>query len=652
MLTISNITYRLGDRVLFDRASLSIPAGRKVGLVGRNGAGKSTLIRLLFGEIPLESGDIQINPNASIGHVSQEVPGDDRSLKQVVLDAHREMSSLTKEADTATDPDRIAEIHTRLADIGAHTAEARASTILKGLGFDEAAQVRPARSFSGGWRMRVALAATLFVEPDLLLLDEPTNYLDLEGVLWLETYIARYPYTVLLISHDRDLLNKAVTHIAHLSECKLTLYSGGYDDFERLRAEHITKAMAMKAKQEKQRRHMEAFVTRFKAKASKARQAQSRIKMLEKMKPIATLLTEETIPFQFPKPSPLSSPLFALEDAATGYGGPDILSNLSLRIDMDDRIALLGANGNGKSTFAKLLAGRLAATSGHVRRPKKLKIGYFAQHQLDELDGKQTPYEALKARVGIDMIEAKIRARLGSFGFGADKADREILSLSGGEKARLLFSLATLDAPQLLILDEPTNHLDVDSRQALVQALNEYDGAVLLISHDRHLVEATIDRLWLVQKGSVAPFDGDLSDYKRIILETEKKPKQDQATSRSKTASKEKQRQSAADARRFLKPLKDRISRLEDRLSKTEKALLALENALGDPAIYAPENKAKLLQISDKTQTLKAQKSDLEMGWLEAQDDLENALKNTQENAPDDAFNSQASDSQASGGTP
>ena len=623
MLSISNIVYRLGDRQLFDGASLHIPAGRKVGLVGRNGAGKSTLIRLMMGEIPLESGEIKIKPGARIGQVSQEAPSDERSLLQIVLDSHQEMADLHKEAETATNPDRIAEIHTRLADIGAHAAEARAASILHGLGFSAEAQARPASSFSGGWRMRVALAATLFVEPDLLLLDEPTNYLDLEGVMWLENYLARYPYTVLLISHDRDLLNKAVTHIAHLDNLRLASYTGGYDRFEKMRAEQLERQMALKSKQEAERRRLEEFVTRFKAKANKAKQAQSRVKMLERMSPVATMITEQTIPFQFPKPAPLSSPLIAIEEGSVGYGETTILSKLNLRLDMDDRIALLGANGNGKSTFAKLLSNRLKTMAGSLRKPKKLKIGYFAQHQLDELEGSQTPYDALKARVGEDMTEAKVRARLGSFGFGADKADRQITSLSGGEKARLLFAFATLDAPQLLILDEPTNHLDVDSREALAQALNDYDGAVLLISHDRHLVEATVDRLWIVSNGTVSPFDGDLSDYRRVIIETERTKK---APDQKSPDTKKDARKQSAQARQAIKPLRQAVEACEERLEKTEKALGVIEKALADPRLYEAEQADRLREISEKASALKAAKEKAEEAWLEAQEKLETAM--------------------------
>lgn len=624
MLHITNMTYRLGTRPLFEGATLHVPPGRKLGLVGRNGAGKSTLIRLILGQISPESGDVSVRPGARIGHVAQEAPSDERSLLQVVLDSDLERKRLLEEAETTTDPTRISDVHTRLADINSHTAEARAATILKGLGFDDRAQARPASSFSGGWRMRVSLASTLFLQPDLLLLDEPTNYLDLEGVIWLETYLSKYPYTVILISHDRDLLNKAVTHIAHLDECRLAAYTGGYDRFERMRVEAQERQMSLKTRQESERRRLQGFVDRFKAKASKARQAQSRVKALEKMKPVATIVTEETIPFQFPKPDALSSPLISLDDASTGYGDNVILKNLTLRVDMDDRIALLGANGNGKSTFAKLICNRISLFDGTYRKPKKLSIGYFAQHQLDELSPLKTPYESLREKLGIDMTEAKVRARLGGFGFGAEKADRAINTLSGGEKARLLFAFATLNAPHLLILDEPTNHLDIDSREALVHALNDYEGAVLLISHDRHLVEACVDRLWLVKDQSVLPFEGDLTDYKKILLETERSPHK----KNNKTGSgKKEERASAASARADIQPLKQAILKMEDRLDKAQSALDIIEKALGAPHLYKPGSEAKLQDLIQKSAGLKALLATTEEQWIRAQDKLDKASR-------------------------
>jgi ATP-binding cassette subfamily F protein 3 len=519
MLQISSLTYRIGARVLIDNASVTLPTGTKAGLVGRNGAGKSTLFRLITGELGPESGSVAVPRNARIGEVAQEAPSGPEPLVDVVLAADTERAQLLAEAETATDPHRIADIQTRLADIRAHSAEARAATILAGLGFDAAAQRRPCAEFSGGWRMRVALAAVLFAEPDLLLLDEPTNYLDLEGTLWLETYIARYPYSVLLISHDRDLLNRAVDTIVHLDQGKLTLYRGGYDSFDRQRRERQALEAKMAKKQEEQRAHMAAFVERFRAKASKARQAQSRLKALAKLQPIAALADESVTPFRFPDPArKVSPPIVVMDHASVGYApGKPVLRGLDLRIDDDDRIGLLGANGNGKSTFAKLVAGRLAASEGRFVRPGNLQVAYFAQHQLDELNPAHSAYDHVRALMP-DTPEAKVRARAGALGFVRAKMDTPARDLSGGEKARLLLGLATFGGANLLILDEPTNHLDIDSREALVQGLSEFSGAVILISHDRHLIEASVDRLWLVADGTVRPFDGDIDAYRNHVL--------------------------------------------------------------------------------------------------------------------------------------
>ncbi len=622
MLHINDITFRIADRLLFEEATVAVPAGHKVGLVGRNGAGKSTLLRMILKEIGPESGEINIQQTATVGHVGQEAPGGPQSLLQTVLSSNKELTSLLAEAETATDPNRIAEVHTRLADIGAHSAEARAASILAGLGFDAEAQSRPCSSYSGGWRMRVALACVLFNEPDLLLLDEPTNYLDLEGVMWLETFLRTYPYTVIIVSHDRDLLNKAVTHIIHLENGKLNSYTGGYDRFEEMRREQMERQMALKSKQEAERRHIEAFVERFRYKASKAKQAQSRVKALERMKPIATMLQSATVPFNFPKPDPLSSPLIVLEEATVGYeADKPVLNKLDLRVDMDDRIALLGANGNGKSTFAKLLSDKLKPMDGKVRKSRKLEIGYFAQHQLDELMPKASPYDHL-AKMMPDAIEAKVRARLGSFGFGVDKADRPVESLSGGEKARLMFAIATFKKPQLLIMDEPTNHLDVDSREALIHAVNNYDGAVLLISHDRHLVDACADRLWLVEGGNVKRFDGDLDDYRRHLLALragERAEKRGTKTADNRKAA----RQSAAEERKRLAPLKKAVEKAEAHIEELEQKIKRLEQKLADPKLYGPataNNQNRVTELQKTLGNLKTELGEAEAVWMSAEE--------------------------------
>ena len=520
MITIKELSLRLAGRLIIDGASASVPARHRVGLVGRNGSGKTTLLRLIAGELAPEQGSVNLPRNARIGTVAQEAPAGETSLLATVLQADRQRSHLLAELESTTDAHRIAEIHIRLADIGAHSAPARAATILAGLGFAQAAQDGPCSRLSGGWRMRVALAAVLFSDPDILLLDEPTNYLDLEGTIWLKSFIRNYRHTVLVVSHDRDFLNHAVNSILHLERGKLHLYSGDFDSFEQQRREKQFRLGKLREKQEGQRRHMQAFVDRFRYKQSKARQAQSRLKAIARMERIAEMIEDRVLPFSFPGPAkPLSPPLIRFEGVAVGYQpAQPVLRNIQLRIDPDDRIALLGRNGNGKSTFAKLLCGQLPIMAGAMSRHPKLITGYFAQHQLDELDGSRSPYDYLRSLMP-RATEAQRRARLGAYGFGSELSDTKCAALSGGETARLLFALAGFHAPHLLILDEPTNHLDIDSRTALVQALNDYPGAVVLISHDRHLIETTADRLLLVADGTVGTFEGDLDDYTEYVLE-------------------------------------------------------------------------------------------------------------------------------------
>src|SRR5436190_22939186 len=519
MLVIDDLTLRIAGRPLIEGACARVPAGARVGLVGRNGTGKTSLFRAITGDLAIEHGRIELPARFRIGRLAQEAPDGLENLVYTFLKADSERTRLLAEAETARDPHRIADIQSRLGDIGAHSAPARASQILAGLGFSHAEQQRPCAEFSGGWRMRVALAATLFAAPDLLLLDEPTNYLDLEATLWLEEHIARYPHNVMVISHDRDLLDNAVDWILHLEAGKLALYRGGYSRFERARRERQALDLKLGKKQEAERKRLTAFVDRFRAKATKARQAQSRLKLLAKLEPVAAVVAEEVRPIEIPAPEkPLSPPIIALDGVTVGYEpGRPVLRRLTLRIDDDDRIALLGANGNGKSTLVKLIAGRLAPMSGEVTRPQKLEVGYFAQHQLDELHEDEGAYLHLR-RLMPDAPEAKVRARAGAVGFSGAMADTPAGQLSGGEKARLLLGLATFGGPHLVVLDEPTNHLDIDSRSALIAAINDYPGAVILVSHDRYLIEACADRLLLVANGEVAPFDGDLDDYRRLVL--------------------------------------------------------------------------------------------------------------------------------------
>jgi ATP-binding cassette subfamily F protein 3 len=625
MLHINDLSFRIEGKPILDGATAGIPTGHKVGLVGRNGAGKTTLLKLIAGDLAPDAGSLTVPRSSRIGHIAQEAPGGEESLIDWVLAADTERASLLAESETATDPHRIAEIHERLADIDAHSAPARAAQILAGLGFSEEAQRRSCGALSGGWRMRVALASVLFLEPEVLLLDEPTNYLDLEGALWLESYLRTYPHTVLIVSHDRDLLNRAVTAILHLDRGKLTLYAGGYDDFEETRREKQRLELKLKKKQDDERRRMQVFIDRFKAKATKAAQAQSRVKALAKMQPIAAQMEARVAPFHLPQPAkPLASPLLRLEDVAVGYAADrPVLHGLSLRIDRDDRIALLGQNGNGKSTFAKLIAGKLAPLAGSLYGAKRVDVGYFAQHQLDELNPQATPYDHM-LKLMPEATEAQRRTRLGTYGFSADKADTKCANLSGGEKARLLLALAAFHAPHLLILDEPTNHLDVDSREALVHALMEYEGAVILISHDRHLIEACADRLWVVRDGRVLPYEHDIDAYRAELLAD--RGAGPRARSRDKTeaprAARADQRRVAADRRASLAPLKKAMQSAEKSVEALNAEIAKLDRLLADPDLYVRDaGRAKSAGI-ERGQLVK-RLGEAEETWLAASEAYE-----------------------------
>ncbi len=625
MITISDVSARIAGRLLLDHASVSLPAGTKAGLVGRNGAGKSTLFRVITGDLGAETGDVFIPKNARMGQVAQEAPATEESLIDIVLAADKERAALMLESETATDPGRIADIQMRLVDIDAHSAEARASSILAGLGFDQEAQLRPASSFSGGWRMRVALASVLFAEPDLLLLDEPTNYLDLEGTLWLEDYIRRYPYTVIIISHDRDLLNNAVNAIVHLDQKKLTFYRGGYDQFERQKAEADELQTKAKVKNDAARKHLQSFIDRFKAKASKAKQAQSRVKALERMGTVSSVIEDHVQPITFPEPEKQpASPIVAINGGAVGYEpGKPILKGLNLRIDNDDRIALLGSNGNGKSTFAKFISGRLAPESGDLRLAPSLKIGFFAQHQLDDLVPEDNPVEHVR-KLMPQAPEAKVRARVAQMGLATEKMATPAKDLSGGEKARLLMGLAAFHAPNLLILDEPTNHLDIDSRRALIEALNDYNGAVILISHDRHLIEATVDRLWLVNNGTVTTFEGDMDEYRDLIVSSGKK-KDEKIEVVIDGASKADQRKANAEKRASLAPLRKKINEVESLTAKLEKLIQALDKELGDPTLYEKAPAKAALKVKERGEAA-AKLADAEEQWLMLSSEYEEAM--------------------------
>jgi ATP-binding cassette subfamily F protein 3 len=622
MLSITDISVRIAGRLLIDHGSAQIVPGARVGLIGRNGAGKSTLFQAIRGELPLEAGAIAIPPRWRVGSLAQEAPNGPESLVDVVLKADLERDALQREADTARDPHRIAEIQTRLVDIDAHSAPARAAAILSGLGFSTADQARPCSEFSGGWRMRVALAATLFSAPDLLLLDEPTNYLDLEGTLWLEDHLANYPRTVIVISHDRDLLDTSVDQILHLDRGKLTLYRGSYSSYEEQRA---TKEMldAKHAKrQDAERKRLQAFVDRFKAKASKARQAQSRVKMLEKMKPVAALVRQDVREITFPAPEKmLSPPIIAVDEVSVGYDPKNpVLNRVTLRIDNDDRIALLGSNGNGKSTLVKLLANRLAPFSGRITRADKISIAYFAQHQLDELNEDGSPYDHVR-KLMPDAPETKVRGRTGAIGFSGKAGDTIVKSLSGGEKARLLLGLATFFGPNMIILDEPTNHLDIDSRAALAEAINEFPGAVIMVSHDRYLIESCADRLWVVADRTVTPYDGDLDDYRRLVLSARgmRTGSRDRGSERGN--GRDKPQRNKAEKR---VPLKQKISDAEAEIARINGIISKIDVALALPDLFQRDPKqAAQLSKARAGAALALQRAEEE--WLTASSSYDEA---------------------------
>jgi len=618
MLQINDLTFDVWGRRFFEKATVSLPPGAKVGLIGRNGVGKSTLFKLILGHLVAAGDEISLPKNARIGSVDQEHPATPVSLLDTVLEADEERHGLLTRLETA-DPEEMGEIWGRLIEIDSDSAPARASEILAGLGFSQDDLARPMSEFSGGWRMRVALAAALFAEPDMLLLDEPTNYLDLEGALWLEARLKKYPHTALIVSHDRELLNNSCTHMLHLAGGKLELYTGGYDDFEKRRAEKARLQLSAKAKQDAERAHLQAFVDRFKAKASKAAQAQSRMKRLAKMEPVATTIEERVAPFTLPSPpKPLAPPLIRLEKADVGYeAGRAILKNLNLRMDLDDRIGLLGVNGAGKSTFAKMIAGALDIQKGDLHRDKKMKVGWFHQHQIEAMDPNDTPLEIVR-RAMPDASESSRRSRLAQWGLNFDKQDTTVANLSGGERARLLLNLVAMDAPHVLILDEPTNHLDIDSRRALLDALNDYEGAVLLITHDRSLMELVADRLWLAADGKVAPFDGDMDDYAKFVLERAK-----QAVKPTQVA-REPAKAEAASKKVAVEPLRRKVEAAEQVMNRKTRDLAELEAQLADPQLYV-KTPAKVPELEKRRDNAKAKLDEAEAAWMELAEQLAEA---------------------------
>lgn len=625
MLNLTGITVRLGGRTIIDDATANLPPRGRIGLIGRNGAGKSTLVRVIAGMLEADSGEVTMPRGSRLGYIAQEAPGGDATPFETVLAADTERAALMLESEISDDPHRLAEIHDRLITIEAHSAPSRAARILVGLGFDEDAQHRPLESFSGGWRMRVALAALLFSQPDLLLLDEPSNHLDLEAVLWLEDFLRSYPATIVLVSHERDFLNNVVDHILHLSSGKLTLYPGGYDAFERQRAERQAQLASAREKQEAERERLRDYVARNSARASTAKQAQSRAKALAKLQPIAEMIDDPSLQFDFPDPDELRPPLITLDLAAVGYSAVPVLQRLDLRIDPDDRIALLGRNGNGKTTLARLLAAQLAPMDGAMTASGRMRVGYFTQYQVEELDRAETPLQHMTTLMK-GASPAAVRAQLGRFGFSGPKATTQVGKLSGGERARLALALITREAPHLLILDEPTNHLDVDTREALIQALNAYSGAVVIVSHDRHMLETTADRLVLVDSGTAREFDGSIDDYIAFVLAKDPaSPRKDaEGGDDNRKVNKKEQRKAAAEAREKGQEMRKRAKAAEADLEKLTAQLKAIDQAMFDPrGAEAQLAKLTMTELLKRRAELEIRISAAEVAWLEASEAVE-----------------------------
>ena len=615
MINFKNISFSIGGVSLLEETSAFVPTGHKVGIVGRNGAGKTTLFKLIQKELIIDGGVIEIPRNFKVGSVAQEAPSTEETLLDTVLAADVERAELLRDSEIETDPNKIANIHIRLADIDAYSADARASSILTGLGFSQNDQKSPCSSFSGGWRMRVALASVLFSNPDLLLLDEPTNYLDFEGTAWLENYLQKFKNTVLVISHDRSLLNKSVNGILHLSNKNLQFYSGNYDTFDNERRIQLEQKISLKNKQDAQRAHIQSFVDRFKAKASKARQAQSRIKILEKMKPIVIEDDQKVPRFKFDEAIKFAPPLVTLDKASVGYNDVEVLKNINIQINPDDRIGLLGVNGEGKSTFSKLIAKKIKLINGSLQIPQKLKIGYFAQHQLDELRPKETAFEHVYAKLKSE-IPSKVRARLGSAGFAADTMDLQVKRLSGGQKARLLLLLVVIEKPDLLILDEPTNHLDIESREALIMALNDYSGSLILVSHDAFLVERLVDRLLIVKNGGVSEFSGDIHEYRDLVLNQNQKKNNKKNIKINSTNN--------FNSTSSLSDLKKRLSVSEKKMNEYEKKKSDLENEMLSNQFYDIKNTLRIKEVNTDLKKIIQLLKQEERVWEKIAEDIEN----------------------------
>ena len=635
MLRISNLTLARGAKRLLEGASLAVHAGHKVGLIGPNGCGKSSLFALLLGELHTDSGDVSLPPSWTVAHVAQETPAVSSAAIEFVLDGDRELRAVERalqmaEAAAAVDPElageSLAELHHRFDEIGGYAARARAATLLAGLGFPVARHSEPVASFSGGWRMRLNLAQALMCRSDLLLLDEPTNHLDLDAVLWLEDWLIRYPGTLLLITHDRDFLDSVATSIVHVDAQKLKTYTGNYSQFERERALQLALQQATYAKQQRQIAHLQSFVDRFRAKATKAKQAQSRIKALERMERIAAAHVDSPFEFSFPPVDVAAKQLVRLQQVALGYGKPPILDDLDWAILAGERIGLLGPNGAGKSTLLKAIAGELAPQRGERLTTQGLRIGYFAQHQVDQLVADESPLWHL-ARIDPNAREQDSRNFLGGFDFRGDMAQAKVGRFSGGEKARLTLALLVRARPNLLLLDEPTNHLDIEMREALAEALQDYGGALVVVAHDRHLLRATTDVLWIVDEGRVSPFDGDLDDYRDWVLARGRGATDSGGGPAPTSGDRKAQKRAAAAARQESyarrKPLDDRRATLEREMEAHAAEREELDAWLAAPSAYTDENRDALKQKLARQGELTWQLARLEAEWLDVSDALE-----------------------------
>lgn len=625
MLNFTNLTLRRGNTTLFRDVSLTIHAGQKLGITGSNGSGKSSLFALIRGELHPDQGECSLPSNLVVSHVAQETPAVDDLALEYVLQGDAEyyqLQSRITQAESDGETDKLGEWHERMGQIGGYAAPARAARLLDGLGFSQEQARQAVREFSGGWRMRLNLARALMCRSDILLLDEPTNHLDLDAVIWLQDWLRAYPGTLLLISHDRDFLDEVVGHILHVAEQGLTLYTGTYSDFETQRALRLAQQQAAFDKQRREIDHVRQFVNRFRAKATKARQVQSRIKALERMEAIAPAHVDSPFRFAFRAPTKMPFPLLRLEGGRLGYGDTTVLREVEFSLLPGERIALLGANGSGKSTLIKFLAGEVPAIAGSVERARDLNIGYFAQHQLELLNAAQTPMEHL-LQLDPQASEQELRDYLGGFGFSGDKAMQTTGQFSGGEKARLVLAIIVYQQPNLLLLDEPTNHLDIEMRHALGMALQDYQGAMIVVSHDRHLLRTVSDSLWLVSDGKVGEYDGDLDDYRQWLLERKRSQSNQQDEGNPSAVSKKERRQQQAVLRKQLQPLRTALGKLEKRLDQLNDEKVELETLLTDLSLYEEANKSRLTEILARKAKLESELQDVEEAWLGKQAELD-----------------------------